>query len=148
MNTSHPPTFLLIEPQALLRTTVAGVARDLRGIEVVAAAGVAAGARLLRDRRIDGLLLALDEGDEALGLLERVRAGGFSCRSDLPVAAFAAACDLATAARLKALEVRRVLIKPYRVRQVFETVERLAQGEPGATPLPQPPRPDRAALAA
>lgn len=58
-------------------------------------------------------------------MLSRLRAAGLPSLSRMPVAVLAAACDAQTAARLKALQVKRVLVEPCKVRHVVETIERL-----------------------
>jgi DNA-binding NarL/FixJ family response regulator len=125
-----PPRLLLVEPQSLMRAAVTGVARELRGIEVLGASSLASGERALREQRFDALLVAIDEQDAALALLARLRGGAFAGAERMPVAVLAAACDAPTAVRLKALDVRRVLVKPCKVRHVLETVERLTARPP------------------
>jgi DNA-binding NarL/FixJ family response regulator len=124
MSVTRAPTFLFVEPHGLLRATVVGVA------------SMPGAARLMRERRFDGLLLALEEAGEAPALLERLRDGALCCRRDMAVAVLAAACDSVTVARLKALAVRRVLLKPFRVRQMLEAVERLGEPAPAGDALP------------
>ena len=72
-----------------------------------------------------GLLLSLAEGPVALDFLSRVREGRYRCAPDIPVAVMAPTCDAALATRLKELDVRRLLLQPFRLRDVVRTLEQL-----------------------
>jgi len=113
---------LLVEPHAVLRGVVAGVARELQRGDVQAVASVASAERVMRAERFDVVVLSLDDAPDAIGLLERLRAGALRGADDALVAVSAASCDAATAARLRGLGVRRVLLKPFKVRTVVETI--------------------------
>lgn len=125
------PRLLLVEPQFVMRRTVATMARDLRLADVQEATSAAAAEKLLADQRFDGLLIALDDEGDALELVRRVRAGASAQPTDLPVAATAAACDVELALKLKQLDVRRLLIKPFKVRGMLDAIAAL-----GAPPPP------------
>ena len=124
---------LLVEPQFVLRRTVSVMARDMGLADVQEATSVAVALKLLLDRRFDGLLIAIDDGGEALELLRRLRAGDTSQPASLPVAATAMACDVELALRLKQLDVCRLLLKPFKVRGMLEVISAL--GAPA--PLPE-----------
>lgn len=117
-----PVRVLLVEPHAVLRGTVAGVVRELRDVEVLAVASPAGARRVLRERAPDVLVLSLDDEADAFALLEWLRAPASGAVADAAVAVTAAACDTSTAARLRALGVRRLVLKPFKVRTVLETV--------------------------
>lgn len=125
------PRLLLVEPQFVMRRTVATMARDLRLADVQEATSAAAAEKLLADQRFDGLLIALDDEGDALELVRRVRVGASAQPTDLPVAATAAACDVELALKLKQLDVRRLLIKPFKVRGMLDAIAAL-----GAPPPP------------
>ncbi len=114
---------LLVEPQFVLRRAVSVMARERGLAEVQEATSAAVAQRLLAEQRFTALLIALDEHDEALTLLQRLRSGDTAQPMDLPVAATAAACDVELAMRLKALDVCRLLIKPFKVRGMLEVIE-------------------------
>lgn len=116
---------LLVEPHAVLRGTVAAVARDLDVVEVHAVASVAAARRTLAELRPDVLVLSLDEGEAAFALLQALRTAGERRGAETAVAVTATACDAPTASRLRALDVRRLLLKPFKVRSVVDTVSGL-----------------------
>ena len=71
------------------------------------------------------VLMSLVEGDAALDFLTRLRAGAFRCEADMPVVAMARVVDAALVARLKALDVRRLLLQPFRLHDVIHTLEQL-----------------------
>jgi DNA-binding NarL/FixJ family response regulator len=116
---------LLIEPDGLVRGTVASVCRQLDIVKVHPAISVAQGEQLLKSETVHGMLISVADGDASLDLLVRIRAGEFSCAADLPVAVMAPACDQALAIRLKELAVRRLLLQPFKLRDVIHTVEQL-----------------------
>lgn len=119
---------LLIEPDGLIRGTVASVCRDLHLARVRQAGSVAMAEQWLKTGRPDAVLMSLAEGDAALDLLVRLRDGRFGCDADLPVAAMASKVDADLVARLKALEVRRLILQPFKLRDVIHTVEQLWLG--------------------
>jgi hypothetical protein len=116
---------LLIEPDGMVRGTVASVCRQLDIVKVHTAISVAQGEQQLNSRTIHGLLISVANREASLDLVTRVRAGEFSCAVDLPVAVMALACDQALAVRLKELAVRRLLLQPFKLRDVIHTVEQL-----------------------
>ena len=116
---------LLIEPDGLVRGTVASVCRELQLARVRQTISVAAGEQWLKAGRPDGVLMSLSEGELALDFLTRLRAGAFQCDADLPVAVMAREGDAALVSRLKELDVRRLLLQPFRLRDVIHTLEQL-----------------------
>lgn len=116
---------LLIEPDNLVRSTVASICRDLKLVRILQASSLASGEPHLLARPVQGLMLSLAEGDAALDLLGRVRAGAFACEPTIPVMVMASGCTKEQMVRLKALEVRRLLLQPFRLRDVVNTVEQL-----------------------
>lgn len=121
---------LLIEPQFVLRRTVSTMAREMGLADVQEATSAAVAEKLLFERRYDAVLIAIDEEGEALELLRRLRAGEASHPADVPVAATAVACDVELALRLKQLDVRRLLLKPFKVRGMLEAISALGAPEP------------------
>jgi len=121
----HLPGVLLIEPDGLTRGTVASVCRELQLVRLQQVTSIAQGEKWLKTSADHGLLLSLAEGAVALEFLERVRAGQYRCERDIPVAVMAPSCDAALASRLKQLDVRRLLLQPFRLRDVVHTLEQL-----------------------
>ena len=124
----NPPThwMLVVEPDAVVRSTVASVVRELELAQVHQAASVPLGRQVMGESVVDALVLSLADADAALDLLTRLRAGEFASRADIPVVVLAPACDGPLALRLKQLEVRRLLLTPFKIRDVVQTLESLA----------------------
>ncbi len=116
---------LLIEPDGLVRSTVASVCRELQIVRMHQATSLAMGEQWLQTSQADGLMLSLADPDAALDLLSRLRAGDFRSEAGIPVAAMAPSCDAAMLQRLKELDVRRFLLQPFKLRDVIQTVEQL-----------------------
>ena len=127
---------LLVEPQFLLRRTVAAVARDLRLADPQEVTSIEAAARLVAVHAFDALFLSLDDEGPALDLMSRVRNGETRCPADIPIAVTAAACSTSLALRLKNLEVRRLLLRPFKVKGVLDAIAALRP----APPAPQQQR--------
>ncbi len=123
----HPPThsMLVLEPDAVVRSTVASVVRELDLAQVQQAASVPLGTQVLTETAVDALVLSLADTEAALELLTRLRAGEFLSRADIPVVVLAPACDGPLALRLKQLEVLRLLLTPFKIRDVVQTLEAL-----------------------
>ena len=123
----HSPThsILVLEPDAVVRSTVASVVRELDLAQVHQAASVPLGTQLLAETAVNALVLSVADTDAALGLLTRLRAGEFPSKADIPVVVLAPACDGPLALRLKQLEVLRLLLTPFKIRDVVQTLEGL-----------------------
>ena len=119
------PQVLLIEPDGLVRGTVASVCRELQLVRLRQATSIAQGEKWMQGNVGHGLLLSLAEGDAALDLLARLRAGELSCEPGIPVVVMVAHADAELVARLKELDVRRLLLQPFRLRDVVHTLEQL-----------------------
>ena len=118
-------TVLLIEPENLIRGTVASVCRDLGLVQVIQATSVAQGEQALKSRSVQGVVLSLSDEAAALSLLTRLRAGELGCAVDLAAVVLAHGCTAVLAAQLKALDVRRLLLQPFKLREVIHTLEQL-----------------------
>ncbi|MGQ3003590.1 MAG: hypothetical protein ACT6UH_09345 [Hydrogenophaga sp.] len=119
------PQVLLIEPDGLVRGTVASVCRELQLVRLQQATSIAQGEKWMQSNVDHGLLLSLAERDAALALLTRLRAGELRCEADIPVAVMVASADAELVVRLKELDVRRLLLQPFRLRDVVHTLEQL-----------------------
>jgi hypothetical protein len=125
-----PIALLLVEPQFLLRRTVAAVARDMRLADPRETTTIELADSLVAIHDFDALFLSLDEEDAALALMNRVRNGDTKCPRDIPIAVTAAACGTPLALRLKELEVRRLLLRPFKVKGVLDAIAALRQAAP------------------
>lgn len=116
---------LLIEPDGLVRGTVASVCRDMHIARVRQTISIASAEEWLKTGTPQGMLISLAEGEAALAFLARLREGAYRCDANMPVAAMARSGDGALVARLKELDVRRLLLQPFKLRDVIHTLERL-----------------------
>jgi hypothetical protein len=116
---------LLIEPDGLVRGTVASVCRDMHIARVRQTISVASAEEWLKSGTPHGMLISLAEGESALAFLSRLRNGAYRCDPNMPVAAMARAGDGALVGRLKELDVRRLLLQPFKLRDVIHTLEQL-----------------------
>lgn len=121
---------LLLEPQYVLRRTVALMARDMGLADVQEATTPAVAERLLQERRFDAMLVAIDDDGAALELVRQVRAGSTAQTPGIPVAATAASCNVELALRLKQLDVCRLLLKPFKVRGMLDAISALGAPTP------------------
>ena len=129
--TTPLPRILLIEPQFVLRRTIAMVARDLGVVDFHEASSVGRARTLLASEAYAGLVLDLAEGPQALELLHELRQGQFATQTGVPVVALSANAAPADAARLQALGVARVLGKPVRISDLLSALaQALAQTAP------------------
>ena len=120
-----PIELLLVEPQFLLRRTVAAVARDLRLANPKEVTTIEQAETLVSFHAYDALFLSLDEEAAALELMSRVRNGDTRCAPDIPIAVTAAACGTPLALRLKQLEVKRLVLRPFKVKGVLDAIAAL-----------------------
>ncbi len=130
------PDMLLVEPATLLRRTVALTARSMGLATVHEAASHALALRLLKGTSFDGVLIAVDDlqgdgGTSAIGLLDQVRAGGTASKTTIPIAVMLDQVDAPMLAALRARGVTRVLLKPFKARNLVDTFTAFAQ-EPQA----------------
>lgn len=125
MNAARRPQVMLIEPDGLVRGTVASVCRELQLVRLQQAVSVAQGEKWMQAHAGHGLLLSLAEREAALALLTRLRAGELRCEADIPVAVMVHGADADLVVRLKELDVRRLLLQPFRLRDVVHTLEQL-----------------------
>lgn len=116
---------LLIEPDNLIRGTVASACRDLALVQVIQATSVAQGEQALKSHSVQGMVLSLSDEVVALSLLTRLRADELGCSLDMAVAVLAHGCTTDLVAQLKSLEVRRLLLQPLKLRDVIHTLENL-----------------------
>jgi len=129
-----PIALLLVEPQFLLRRTVAAVARDMRLADPKEVTTIEQAESLVSLHPYDALFLSMDEESAALELMSRVRNGRSKCAPGIPIAVTAAACGTQLALRLKQLEVRRLILRPFKVKGVLDAIAALRQFP--AEPLP------------
>lgn len=119
---------LLVEPESMLRRTVALTARSLGLAEVQEAASPALARQMLNQQAFDGALIAIDAGAAFdLSLLDQVRLGRSASNAQIPLAVLAARCDDTLLAALRERNVERVVLKPFRARTLLDAFSALSQ---------------------
>ncbi len=128
------PDMLLVEPATLLRRTVALTARSLNLANVHEAASHVLALRLLKGNAFDGALIAIDDlqgdGASAIALLDQVRAGGTASKTTMPIAVMIDKIDADMLSALRARGVTRVLLKPFKARNLVDTFTAFADDAP------------------
>jgi DNA-binding NtrC family response regulator len=119
------PNVLLVDLDSTVRVTLASVCRDLNVARVFQATSIGLGEQWLKTGSPKGLVLSMSEEAAALALLTKLRAGDFPCGPDIAVVVMAHACTPDLAKRLKQFGVRRLLLQPFKLRDVIETLEQL-----------------------
>lgn len=125
LHNTSTQTMLVVEPDGVVRSTVAAVVRELEIAQVYQAASIHMATQVLTNTAVDALVLSLADNDAALDLLVSLRAGVFPSMAGIPVVVMATACEAALALRLKELAVSRLLLRPFRIRDVVQTLEAL-----------------------
>ena len=130
---------LLVEPATLLRRTVALTARSMGMANVHEAASHESALRLLMTQAFDGALIAIDDLDADAGanvfaLLDQVRAGATASRATIPIAVMMAHVDASMLAALRARRVTRVLVKPFKARNLIDTFSAFATEQSATAP--------------
>jgi DNA-binding response OmpR family regulator len=114
---------LLIEPSSLTGSIIVATARQLNLPAVRQVNSVRMAQQRLVHQDFAAVIVSIDEQQqEAIALLEQVRNDALAISASVPVAVITAQVDASTAIKMKALQVRRVLIKPFKVRDVIATI--------------------------
>lgn len=116
---------LLVEPQFLFRRTIVAVARELELADVEEATSVAAAVSLVALRQFDALIIDLDTEGNAIALISQLRNGNSKCDVAIPIAVLVGTCNMATVEQIRPFDVRRVLLKPFKVKGVLESIAML-----------------------
>lgn len=129
---------LLVEPANLLRRTVALTVRSLGTGEVTEAATYPTAQQFCELRRFDGAVIAVEalvplESSKGLALIQQLRQGQGRSAPSIPIAVLVESCNAELLQVLRACGISRILIKPFRVRDVVDTIDgmrELARGAP------------------
>jgi CheY-like chemotaxis protein len=132
MHSAAPFDILLVEPTSLLRRTVALTLRSLGTAEVIEAATYQTAHQACDRRRFDGAVIALawpepDDAYRGLTLIQRIRSGESACPASMPIAVLVESCNNELLQVLRSCGISRILIKPFRVRDVIETIETMKE---------------------
>ena len=115
MSDHSPQDILLVEPSSLTGSIIVATARQLNLPTVRLVNSVRVAQQRLSHESYAGVIVSLDEQErEAVALLEQVRNDELAVSADVPVAVTTTQVDASTAVKMKALQVRRVLIKPFK----------------------------------
>ena len=128
MNSVGKLKILLVEPAHLLRRTVSLTVHSLGTAEVTEAAAYATAEQLCEGQSFDGAVVALDWPPEdalsrGLSLIQQIRAGKSASGASIPIAALVESCNAELLQVLRACGISRILIKPFRVRDVIDTID-------------------------
>ena len=114
MSDRSPRDILLVESSSLTGSIIVATARQLNLPVVRQVNSVRMAQQRLRHESYAGVIVSLDEQEqEAVALLEQVRNDALAVSADVPVAVTTTQVDASTAVKMKALQVRRVLIQPF-----------------------------------
>ena len=135
-HTASPRRFslLLVEPYSVVRSTVASVARSLDLVDIHETPSVETASQLLRATPFDGFVIALGDDYAGLDLINRIREGRTPSASSAAVAITTDRIDPDSIEAFKKLEIRRVLLKPFKVKTIPETISAFAQPADTLTP--------------
>jgi CheY-like chemotaxis protein len=118
---------LLVEPETLLRRTVAMTARSLDLGQVHEAAGADIALSMARSRTFHGAVIAVDcvgSGSERrydLDLVDRLRENE-PPGTPMPIAIMTREASPALLLELRARRISRVILKPFRAKVLLETI--------------------------
>lgn len=120
--TTALPRFLLVEPQFVLRRTIAMVARDQGVVDFHEVSSVGRARALLAGEAYEGVVLDLAEGPQAMELLADLRQGQFATPPNVRVIALAAEGNPVDDAALQAWGIAQVLGKPVRISDLLGVI--------------------------
>ena len=113
---------LIVEQAAMVGGIIVSTARQLKLPGVRLATSIRAGQLLLEQHTFGALIVSLNEEAPALELVKSLRSGRYRTLAEAPVAVTATACGLELAQALRGFFVRRILLKPFKVRDVILTI--------------------------
>lgn len=138
-NTQSPgmyaPEILLIEQSAMIGNIIVSTARQL-GLQPIRLVTSSRGAlQFMENQVFAGLITSLDDEEGALALIQKLRDGKFKSPSNTPIAITTGQCSAELANRIKLFNARRILLKPFKIRDLVATIEILASA-PSASRAP------------
>ena len=126
MNAVGKRRILLVEPSSLSGGIIVATARQLSLSAVHLVSSVRSAQQKLHLEDFSGVIVSLEEDQEAVLLIEKLRNTQFSAVNPLvPIAVITSSINASLALQLKVLDVRRVLLKPFKVRDVITTIQML-----------------------
>ncbi|MBU0588762.1 MAG: histidine kinase [Gammaproteobacteria bacterium] len=119
---------LVVEQSAMVGGIIVATARELKLSRVKLATNIRAAQQLLEQQVFSGVIISLNDEAQALALLQNLRIGRYRSPSEVPVAVTATECGVELANKLGKYMVRRILLKPFKVRDVILTISKLDEG--------------------
>ena len=118
---------LLLEPDYMLRHTVALTARSAGLAVVKEAPSIDTAHALLQSDRFDGALVAFNDGDDqAMWLIEYMRSGRSLSSADMPIGVMVGKCNAETATRLQSIGINQIILRPFKVKTLLNTIQVLS----------------------
>ena len=128
MSSVRNKRILLIEPSSLTGSIIVATARQLNLSPVYLVSSVRSAEQRLNQEDFFAIIVSLEEDRDAVHLIERLRNKHFSTiNAKIPIAVITSSVNASLALEMKVLEVRRVLLKPFKVRDVITTIQMLQQ---------------------
>lgn len=117
---------LLVEPSSLSGGIIVATARQLSLSAVHLVSSVRSAQQKLDQEDFSAVIVSLEEDKDAVLLIEKLRNTQFSAvNPSVPIAVITSSINASLALQLKVLDVRRVLLKPFKVRDVITTIQML-----------------------
>ena len=124
---SKLPRILLVEKNHMAGSVIALTARHLNLAIVRKASNVHNAQHYLGSEEFAGLITTIEDEATDLKFLYELRNASFNNQPDMPIVVITPACNEESAERLKMLRVSRVLLKPFKVRDVISTIEMVSK---------------------
>jgi DNA-binding NtrC family response regulator len=123
-NSSFPPSILICDPQYMTRSSFTLLAKEVFGGEVIEVAEIKT-AKTKCERHIFNLIiLGLDEQSEAISLIRLIRDNLLLSPKDVPIIVMLEEVTLEKLNELKALNVSEILVKPTRMKTIYDSFSR------------------------
>ncbi len=121
---------LLVEGNSMIGSIILSTARQLNLHPIRVANNCQSAQIFLENQIFCGLITSLEEAEAALTIIQRLRLGQLKCAANMPVAVTTTQCDVSMANRIKALNVQRILLKPFKIRDLILTIQTLTATPP------------------
>ena len=126
MSRARNAGILLVEPSSLSGSIIVSTARQLNFPAVHLVSSVRSARQRFDTDDFHGVIVSLEEDKDAISLLEGVRSAKFAAvNPQVPIAVTTSHINASLALQMKVLDVRRVLLKPFKVRDVITTIQML-----------------------
>ncbi|SFB88877.1 response regulator [Massilia yuzhufengensis] len=132
MHSAESFKVLLVEPSNLLRRTVSLTVRGLGTAEITEAATYQTAQQVCERRGFDGVVVAVEwpqpvNESRGLTLIQQIRMGQSASAAAIPIAVLVESCNAELLGVLRSCGVSRILIKPFRVRDVIDTIDSMRE---------------------